>query len=111
MGKRWGWKSPRWWYLGLAVVAVVLSSGLVIQVLLLPFFSRVPLPTILAPEVPRIDVEPAREQLARGTAILVDTRSPAEYAEAHIPGAVSIPFADMPQRYAELPQDKDIFIY
>ncbi len=101
----------RWWYLGLAVVAVVLSSGLVIQVLLLPGLSRVSLPVAVAPEVPRIDVEQAREQLARGTAIVVDARSPADYAEFHIPGAVSIPSADMPQRYAELPQDKAIFIY
>ncbi|MBE7536270.1 MAG: rhodanese-like domain-containing protein [Anaerolineales bacterium] len=42
-------------------------------------------------DVPRIDVDAAKEALDSGAAILVDVRSKVAYAESHIPGALSIP--------------------
>ncbi|MEB2334907.1 MAG: rhodanese-like domain-containing protein [Anaerolineaceae bacterium] len=42
-------------------------------------------------DVPRIDVDAAKEALDSGAAILVDVRSKAAYAESHISGALSIP--------------------
>lgn len=40
---------------------------------------------------------------------LIDVRSPDEYAEAHVPGAVNVPLADVlaaPQRFA----DQDLYV-
>ncbi len=31
-----------------------------------------------------------------GAAMLIDARSPEEYAEAHVPGAINVPIADLP---------------
>ena len=42
------------------------------------------------------------ELLARG-AILIDVRSPAEYAGAHAPGSVNMPLNNLTERLTELP--------
>jgi thioredoxin 1/putative thioredoxin len=42
------------------------------------------------------------ELLRQGQIVLVDTREPAVFARMHLPGAVNIPFAEIPTRLAEL---------
>ena len=57
---------------------------------------------------------PARELLSRvreGLVTVVDVRPPEEYATGHIPGAVSIPLAELEQRLDELDPDKEIVAY
>ena len=39
---------------------------------------------------------------------IVDIRSPAAFAQGHIPGSVNIPFAELPQRVGELDGDDRI---
>ena len=39
---------------------------------------------------------------------ILDVREPNEYQICRIPGSVLIPLGELPRRYAELPQDKDI---
>ena len=39
--------------------------------------------------------------------LVIDIRSPEDYADSHIPGAVNIPQDDLPQRADELPEDRD----
>ena len=46
--------------------------------------------------VQEIDVDQLAERLAAG-ARLVDVREPAEYAEAHVPGAVLVPLGTVPE--------------
>src|SRR5262245_13817483 len=36
--------------------------------------------------------------------VLLDVRSPQEFAAGHIPGAINIPYDQLPARIAELPQ-------
>jgi len=48
--------------------------------------------------------------LARGT-ILVDVRTPEEYAKKRLPNAVNIPAEQMAKRFAELPKGKQILFY
>lgn len=43
--------------------------------------------------------------------LLVDVRSPEEFASGHIPGAVNIALPELPQRISTLPQDRPIVLY
>jgi rhodanese-related sulfurtransferase len=43
--------------------------------------------------------------------LLVDVRSPEEFATGHIPGAVNIALSNLPQQMATLPKDRPIVLY
>lgn len=62
------------------------------------------------------ELEPiGREELARrmddGSVVVVDVRPPAEYAAAHLPGAISAPLDDLAAHLAALPHDTQIVAY
>jgi rhodanese-related sulfurtransferase len=42
---------------------------------------------------------------------VLDVRSPEEFKEGHVPGAVNIPYDQMASRLAEVPKDKDVVLY
>jgi len=42
---------------------------------------------------------------------VLDVRTPQEYAEGHVPGAVNVPYDQLASRLAEVPQDKDVVLY
>ena len=42
---------------------------------------------------------------------VLDVRTPQEYAEGHVPGAVNVPHDQLASRLAEVPKDKDVVIY
>jgi len=53
----------------------------------------------------------ARKLVAEG-ALLLDVRSPGEFAGAHLPGAVNIPVGEVGGRAAELgPRERPIVVY
>jgi rhodanese-related sulfurtransferase len=60
-------------------------------------------------DVPEIDVESLERFLAAG-APLIDVRQPDEYAEVHVPGAVLIPLAQVPERVDEVPRDAPVYV-
>jgi rhodanese-related sulfurtransferase len=45
--------------------------------------------------------------------IILDVRSPEEFAAGHVPGAINIPYTHLPARVSQLPDagDKDIVLY
>jgi rhodanese-related sulfurtransferase len=43
--------------------------------------------------------------------LVLDVRTPQEYAEGHVPGAVNVPFDQLASRLAEVPKDKDLVLY
>lgn len=43
--------------------------------------------------------------------LVVDPRERADWEEAHIPGAVSIPLGELEARARELPKDKTVVVY
>jgi rhodanese-related sulfurtransferase len=52
-----------------------------------------------------VDAATARTWLDDGTAVIVDVREPYEYAQAHIPGAVSAPLSAFdPERIPTVPK-------
>ena len=42
---------------------------------------------------------------------VLDVRSPQEFAEGHIAGAVNVPYDQIAARLAEVPKDKDVVLY
>lgn len=61
-------------------------------------------------EVQRIGVDEAPNWLQAHDAMIVDVREPSEYEQARIPGAVSIPQADLATRLDEIPKDRELLL-
>jgi rhodanese-related sulfurtransferase len=62
-----------------------------------------------APSISAAELQARRES---GTApIVIDVRTPAEYASGHVPGAVNIPFDQVAQRIAELDAPQGVALY
>jgi hydroxyacylglutathione hydrolase len=52
-----------------------------------------------------------RPLIARNGVLLLDVRTPAEYAAGHIPGSRNIPLGRLAERLGELPADQKIIVY
>jgi rhodanese-related sulfurtransferase len=53
----------------------------------------------------------ARQAKHDPTLLVLDVRSPEEFAQGHVPGAVNIPQDQVALRLAEVPKDKDVVMY
>jgi rhodanese-related sulfurtransferase len=42
---------------------------------------------------------------------VLDVRSPEEFKEGHVPGAVNVPYDQIATRLSEVPKDKDVVLY
>lgn len=62
-------------------------------------------------EFENVSVEELRERLQNGEIILLDVRPQVEYENGHLPGALSLPLAEIKQKLASLPDDKTIVAY
>jgi rhodanese-related sulfurtransferase len=60
--------------------------------------------------VPSICAAGARDWLAGRDAWILDVREVREYAAAYIPGAHSLPQADLALRLGEIPRDRDVLV-
>jgi rhodanese-related sulfurtransferase len=65
----------------------------------------------LGPHVETIGREELVQRLASGDVVVVDVRPPEEYAAGHIEGARSVPLAELEQRLADLPADREVVAY
>ena len=65
----------------------------------------------LGDEVETIDRTELIERLHRGDVVLVDVRPAEEFEAGHIEGARSIPIAELQDRLAELPADREVVAY
>lgn len=61
-------------------------------------------------EVPRVPVEEARAAVESGTAVIVDVRSPDDFASSHVAGAISVPLIEIERDPTSLPLDKEQWI-
>ncbi len=48
---------------------------------------------------------------SRQPVVVVDLRSPADFRRGHLPGAVSIPLAELDRRFAEIPTQPMVVLY
>jgi len=60
-------------------------------------------------DIPQIDVAELAGHVA-GSSRLFDVRQPDEYAEAHVPGAVLIPLAEVPDRLDDFAGDDTVYV-
>jgi hypothetical protein len=66
----------------------------------------------LEEKMPRIIPEELKLMLAASQAVVIDVRSPEEYRQGHIPGAVNLPLPQIEARnYPVLPRDKRLISY
>ncbi len=76
--------------------------------------ASAPAPELASTEVtaPRnIDVQTLAADLEAGTvSALVDVRTPEEFSEGHIPGAVNIPVDELTQRVGELENQGELYL-
>ena len=56
------------------------------------------------------DLKKAREAVANG-ALIVDVRTPKEFSEKHIVGAVNLPIEEIMKGRINLPKNKEIVLY
>ncbi|MBI2910629.1 MAG: MBL fold metallo-hydrolase [Chloroflexi bacterium] len=61
-------------------------------------------------EVPSITPGEALRWSEEHKAVVLDVREPHEYASGHVPGALSLPQADLASRLAEVPRDRDVLV-
>lgn len=59
--------------------------------------------------VPEITIDELATKLAEG-APLIDVRQPGEYETFHVPRAVLIPLADVPERAEEVPETDTVYV-
>lgn len=58
-----------------------------------------------------LTIQELKDKLATPTTYLIDLRPHDEYATQHLPGAHNIPYEELSQHFAELPQNKEIVVY
>jgi rhodanese-related sulfurtransferase len=58
-----------------------------------------------------VDRKALVERVRRGEVTVLDVRPRSEYVAGHIPGAVSVPLAELKRRLAELPRNREIVAY
>jgi rhodanese-related sulfurtransferase len=59
---------------------------------------------------PRVTVQQAKDLIAHGDPVILDVREPWEFDDGHLPGAVSVPQADLLSRIDELPRDRQLLV-
>jgi hypothetical protein len=66
----------------------------------------------LEEKMPRVIPEELNRLLAAGQAVVIDVRSPEEYRQGHIPGAINLPIPQIEAgNYPGLPRDKRLISY
>lgn len=68
-----------------------------------------------AEDTPKIDQASLLKRIERKDAslLILDVRTPEEFAKGHVPGAINIPYTHLPSRISEVADaaDKDIVVY
>lgn len=100
----------------LVVVGVLFLVGAAVSVLLLrtpgdQLPSDDPRTEESYPQVSRVDLAQAKSAYDSGTAVFVDVRDQVYFDSGHIPGAVSIPLSEIPDRLDELDPSDWIILY
>ena len=66
---------------------------------------------LLRGDHPQIDLEAVLAAAPEQRPLLVDVRTPQEFSQGHIPGALNVPVDDLRSRLGELPRDRQLAVY
>ena len=58
-----------------------------------------------------VDRDALVKRARKGEVIVLDVRPPEEFQAGHIPGAISVPLAELERKLTELPRDREIVAY
>ena len=58
-----------------------------------------------------VSAREAHDAVARGEGLLLDVREPWEHEQQRIAGALFIPMGEVIARAAEIPADRDVYVY
>lgn len=59
----------------------------------------------------KVSIKEFRQRLRDNQTVIIDVRPAEEYARGHIPGALSIPLAELRRRMDEVPEGHDVIAY
>ncbi len=97
------------------IAGIGAAGGRIMRWLTILLLACAPVLAVLAGDAATIEPQALVERLAWGdrTLVLLDVRTPAEYAEGHLPGARNIPHSELAARIAELEgaRASDIVVY
>ena len=93
--------------IGAALISVILSACAPISPQAVPENPAAEVPG----EVQRVSIEESKAAFDNGEAVFLDVRSESSYAASHIPGALSIPLAEIQARVGELDPNQWIITY
>ena len=57
-----------------------------------------------------VTVHNLKAAIDEGASLIIDVREPYEYADGHVPGAELMPLMTVPQRLADLPTDRTVYV-
>jgi rhodanese-related sulfurtransferase len=60
--------------------------------------------------VPRIAIDEVKALMAKRQVVLIDVRDPQAFAEGHMPGAINVPFDDIPNHVDAWKKDKRLLV-
>jgi rhodanese-related sulfurtransferase len=87
------------------IAALTFGSGVVVAVRMTETLRRTTATSNQVPAWPCIGPAELKAAAQRGRAFIVDVRSPAEFAQDHVAGAVNIPLDQIGSRWTEVPRD------
>jgi hypothetical protein len=73
--------------------------------------ANTPQPAVNSGQIERLSLSDAKSAYDQESAVFLDVRTRAEYDESHIPGAISIPLDELPDRVGELNPNDWIITY
>jgi rhodanese-related sulfurtransferase len=104
----------RYTLLTLVLAGLIFSAGACAAGQPAPAAQDAPAAKAAAPARVNTKIAPVDYQTQFGAGaehLLVDVRTPEEFASGHIAGAVNIPVDELAQRLNEVPQDKPVVLY
>jgi len=63
------------------------------------------------PDVPRISLAEAKADFDAGTAVFIDTHSPATYETEHVAGSINVPATELAANIDKIPKGKKLIAY
>lgn len=95
-----------------------LLMGLMLVVLAVPLLgcgspadsNTKPAEQTIKQEVQEVSMEEAMTAWRSKTAEFIDVRTPEEFKEGHVPGAILLPLAELENRLTEIPKDKKVML-